>query len=76
MAMVLHLVLLINLTGLVLLLPRALTGTPGYDKAGDYTNIVITVTDGTLSASLSSFNITVNNTNRAPTISGAFFYIC
>lgn len=37
-----------------------LSGTPGAGIAGTYTNIVITVSDGSLSASLPAFSITVN----------------
>ncbi len=48
----------------------ALTGTPGYADAGLYGNIVITVSDGTVSSSLSPFSITVVNINREPIISG------
>lgn len=49
-----------------------LSGTPGYGDAGTYSDIVITVTDTeSLSASLTPFTITVNNVNRAPTISGS-----
>ncbi|MCU7916199.1 MAG: putative Ig domain-containing protein [Candidatus Thiodiazotropha sp. (ex Gloverina cf. vestifex)] len=47
-----------------------LSGTPGYLDAGTYSNIVISVSDGSVSASLGSFNITVADLNRAPTISG------
>ncbi|QYZ67046.1 MAG: cadherin-like domain-containing protein [Gammaproteobacteria bacterium (ex Lamellibrachia satsuma)] len=47
-----------------------LNGTPGYDDAGSYGNILISVTDGTENTSLPSFTITVSNTNRAPTING------
>ena len=47
-----------------------LRGTPGYDSAGTTSNIRIRVSDGSETASLSAFNITVGNTNRAPTISG------
>ncbi|MDH5570524.1 MAG: putative Ig domain-containing protein, partial [Gammaproteobacteria bacterium] len=39
--------------------------------AGIYSNIIISVSDGSTSARLSSFTITVNNLNRAPTISGS-----
>ena len=38
----------------------ALTGTPAAANAGTYTNIVISVSDGTASASLPAFTITVN----------------
>jgi len=47
-----------------------LSGTPGYDAADTYGNIVITVNDGTASASLEAFSITVTNVNQAPVISG------
>jgi hypothetical protein len=47
-----------------------LSGTPGAGSAGSYTNIRITVSDGSLSASLPAFTITVLPTNRAPVISG------
>lgn len=46
----------------------SLTGTPTGADAGTASGIVITVSDGTASASLTSFDITV--TNSAPTISG------
>jgi hypothetical protein len=42
----------------------ALTGTPTAANAGTYTNIVITVSDGTLSASLPAFSITVNQVSN------------
>ncbi|MEJ2453983.1 MAG: putative Ig domain-containing protein [Candidatus Thiodiazotropha sp.] len=48
----------------------SLTGTPGYADAGVYGNIVITVSDGAVSSSLSPFSISVVNNNRAPSISG------
>lgn len=48
----------------------ALTGTPGNSDVGSYSNIVISVSDGTASASLPAFSITVTNVNDAPTISG------
>jgi Putative Ig domain len=38
----------------------ALTGTPAASNVGDYSGIVITVSDGTASASLAAFTITVN----------------
>ena len=48
-----------------------LTGTPTATQTGTYSNIVISVSDGTLSASLPAFSITVNaSPNTAPTISG------
>jgi Putative Ig domain len=49
----------------------ALSGTPS--AAGTSSNIQITVSDGTLTASLPAFNIVVSSTapaNRAPTITG------
>ncbi|MCG7986181.1 MAG: putative Ig domain-containing protein [Candidatus Thiodiazotropha lotti] len=47
-----------------------LTGTPGMDDAGTTSNIRISVSDGSATASLSAFSISVSDTNRAPTISG------
>ncbi|MES9859970.1 MAG: putative Ig domain-containing protein [Candidatus Thiodiazotropha sp. LLP2] len=47
-----------------------LSGTPDMNDAGTTSNISISVSDGTATASLSAFNITVSNTNQAPTISG------
>jgi len=49
-----------------------LSGTPASDDAGTYENIVISVSDGQDSSSLSAFAITVQAvvTNSAPTISG------
>ncbi|HSX84103.1 MAG TPA: putative Ig domain-containing protein, partial [Cellvibrio sp.] len=47
-----------------------LSGVPGFDDAGTSGNIIISVSDGTSSASLTAFTITVTNTNQAPTISG------
>jgi hypothetical protein len=49
----------------------ALSGTPGYSAAGTTSNIRISVSDGSAVASLNAFSITVNNTNRAPSISGS-----
>ncbi len=48
-----------------------LSGTPGYADAGTYSNILISVSDGTADASLRAFNISVADLNRAPTISGS-----
>ena len=54
-----------------------LSGTPGDGDVGTYTGIVITVSDGTQSSSLPSFDITVSagapppTDNRAPVISGS-----
>ena len=49
-----------------------LTGTPAAANVGSYANILISVSDGTLSASLAAFTITVSATagNGPPTISG------
>jgi hypothetical protein len=48
-----------------------LTGTPSASQVGTYSNIVISVSDGSLSAALPAFSITVtDNPNTAPTISG------
>jgi hypothetical protein len=47
-----------------------LSGTPASADVGVHTGIVISVSDGQLSASLPSFEITVAEPNRAPTISG------
>lgn len=49
-----------------------LSGTPSSANIGSYPNIVIRVSDGTSSAALSAFTITVRaaSDNRAPTISG------
>ncbi len=48
-----------------------LTGTPGLSDAGDYDNIIISVSDGTATAELAAFMISVvNNTNQPPTITG------
>ncbi|MDN3389422.1 Ig-like domain-containing protein, partial [Pseudoalteromonas sp. APC 4017] len=47
-----------------------LSGTPSNDDVGMTSNIVISVSDGAITAALSSFNLTVNNINDAPTISG------
>ena len=46
-----------------------LTGTPGSTNAGTYSNIVISVTNGTSTASLAPFSITVTNPDVA-SISG------
>lgn len=48
----------------------SLTGTPGYSDSGIYSNIVISVSDGTASTSLPPFSISVLNNNRSPSISG------
>ncbi|MEM6710405.1 MAG: putative Ig domain-containing protein [Pseudomonadota bacterium] len=50
-----------------------LFGTPGENNVGSYAGIVITATDGDLSASLPAFTLTVNSAssgNAVPTISG------
>jgi hypothetical protein len=48
----------------------ALSGTPTLAQAGTYSNIVVAVSDGQASASLTPFSINVAATNQAPTISG------
>jgi len=47
-----------------------LSGTPGANHVGTYGNILISVSDGSATASLPVFSITVVNTNAAPTIFG------
>ncbi len=49
----------------------ALQGTPGAAHILTYSNIVISVSDGTASAALPAFSITVASSNTPPTISGA-----
>jgi autotransporter-associated beta strand protein len=48
----------------------ALTGTPTSANIGTTSGIVISVSDGSLSASLPAFSLTVSNVNDAPVISG------
>ncbi len=48
-----------------------LSGTPAVGTAGTYANIRISVSDGTASAALPAFSITVGATNRTPLISGS-----
>jgi nitrite reductase/ring-hydroxylating ferredoxin subunit len=48
-----------------------LAGTPGSSDVGAYSGIVISVTDGTNSAALPAFSITVASANTAPRISGS-----
>ncbi|WP_391856880.1 Ig-like domain-containing protein [Vibrio cidicii] len=47
-----------------------LSGTPSNDYVGTYAGIVITVSDGSATATLNTFSIVVNNVNDAPSISG------
>jgi hypothetical protein len=47
-----------------------LSGTPGSGAVGTHSGIVISVSDGTASASLPAFSINVVAANRAPVISG------
>ncbi|WP_299022624.1 tandem-95 repeat protein [uncultured Photobacterium sp.] len=47
-----------------------LSGSPGNDDVGTYSNIVISVSDGVATVSLPAFAITVTNVNDAPTING------
>jgi plastocyanin len=49
----------------------ALTGTPTNGDVGSTNGIVISVSDGTTSAALSAFNLSVVNVNDAPTITGS-----
>lgn len=48
-----------------------LSGTPSSAQAGTYSGISISVSDGAAGASLAPFAITVQSTNRPPSISGA-----
>ncbi len=48
-----------------------LIGTPDYDDAGSYNNIIIRVSDGKSTTSLSPFSINVEDNNRPPSISGS-----
>jgi hypothetical protein len=48
-----------------------LSGTPTSSHVGSYSNIVITASDGSLSASLPAFSITVEASNTTPKISGS-----
>ncbi len=45
-----------------------ISGTPAYNDAGKYNNIILRISDGSNTASLAPFSIEVLNTNRAPTI--------
>ena len=47
-----------------------LSGTPDNDDVGTTMGIVVSVSDGTASASLVAFNLAVTNANDAPTITG------
>jgi Ca2+-binding RTX toxin-like protein len=47
-----------------------LTGTPTNADVGTTAGIIISVSDGVASVDLNAFDLTVNNTNDAPTISG------
>ncbi|MGC4029188.1 MAG: putative Ig domain-containing protein [Steroidobacteraceae bacterium] len=50
----------------------ALTGTPSREQAGNYGNIIISVSDGSATASLPAFTIQVDEPpNHTPTISGS-----
>lgn len=48
-----------------------LAGTPQAGDAGTYSNISISVSDGSTTASLPAFSITVNENNSPPVISGS-----
>ncbi len=47
-----------------------LSGTPTSANVGTFSNIVVSVGDGTASTALGAFSIQVTQSNRAPTISG------
>ncbi len=47
-----------------------LSGTPAASAAGEYVGIVISVSDGSASASLPAFSIAVSTANRPPTLGG------
>ncbi|MCF6323334.1 MAG: putative Ig domain-containing protein [Gammaproteobacteria bacterium] len=47
-----------------------LSGTPGFSSSQVYSDVTLQVSDGNELVALAPFNITVNNVNRAPTISG------
>ena len=48
-----------------------LSGVPNNSHVGTTLNIVVSVSDGVITNSLSPFNLTVNNVNDAPVISGS-----
>ena len=48
-----------------------LSGTPGNSDVGDYSNIILSVSDGVETVSLPAFSIHVSNVNDAPVISGS-----
>lgn len=48
-----------------------LSGTPNFNQAGIYNNIIISVSDGSNTTSLPPFTVTVSDTNRAPILSGS-----
>jgi hypothetical protein len=50
-----------------------ISGTPSYNDAGVYQNIILAVTDGTNSDSLPAFSIEVLNTNQPPRIQTQYF---
>ncbi|KKE80797.1 hypothetical protein N481_19260, partial [Pseudoalteromonas luteoviolacea S4047-1] len=52
-----------------------LTGTPLDANVGTDTNIIVSVSDGQISASLAAFDIVVNNTNDAPTANAPSYSI-
>jgi len=51
-----------------------LSGTPGFNDAGSYSNIVISVTDHSAKMALSAFNIEVINNNRPPSLTNELNY--
>jgi len=48
-----------------------LSGTPGNSNVGTYSNVIISVSDGTLSAALAAFTITVSAAPGTPTVGSA-----
>ena len=51
-----------------------LSGTPGFDDEGAYSNIVISVTDHSSKVALPAFNIKVVNSNRPPSLTNEVNY--
>jgi len=48
-----------------------LNGTPSFNDAGLYSDIILSVSDGLNTSNLGPFSIQVNNVNRSPSISGS-----
>ncbi len=47
-----------------------LSGTPGNSDVGDYSNLILSVSDGVDTVSLPAFSLSVSNVNDAPLIWG------